>query len=501
MGAVARVLGEPADRADRGPLVVGLVLTSAVLLGAMLFLDAANLDVWTGTITFLVLVAASVPLFRWIARKDGDPWMFRLYFGGLVLKLLFSLVRYFFIFVVYDSNGDAGVYHEAAAEFVRRFQAGIPIHPLPIISHFPVESQRIGDLTGVIYILTGTSAYAGFFVFSWLCFLGQVLFVRGLHAAVPEADQRRYAAILLFLPSLLFWPSSIGKEASMIFCLGILAYGGALLLAPKPRAAGALYFAIGLALVLLVRPHIAAMSLAALILAMGVGALSRSERLTAANRALRIVVLVGLLAAVGTVSTALSSSFEEGADTSSVALSQSANPQGTTESRLEKTLEQTSIGKSEYSAPAVSTPLDLPWAVVSVLFRPFPWEARNLNSLIAAAEGALLVALFVLAWKRLRGFPRLALRRPYLIFVSAYVLVFAIAFSYVGNFGILTRQRTQMLPAALAFLALPVVLRRGRDDQEEPSDLVVPEVYSSSATSIVHEGEIAPGGAPVGPRV
>jgi hypothetical protein len=291
----------------------------------------------------------------------------------------------------------------------------------------------------------------------------------------------------------------------MIFCLGVLAYGGALLLAPKPRPMGAVYFAAGLGLVLLVRPHIAAMSLAALILAMAVGALSRSERLSAANRILRLAVLVGLLAAVSVVSTTLSSSFDEGTDTNSVALSQSANPQGSTESQLEKTLQQTSIGKSEFTAPAVSTPLDLPWAVVSTLLRPFPWEARNLNSLIAAGEGALLGTLFLLSWKRLRGFPRLALKRPYLVFVSAYVLVFAIAFSYVGNFGILTRQRTQMLPAAIVLLALPVVARRRDEADDEPVTELGPtdgqgEVCSDTSAGIVFQGVAAPGVAPAGPR-
>ena len=33
--------------------------------------------------------------------------------------------------------------------------------------------------------------------------------------------RRRYALLVLFLPSLLFWPSSIGKEAWMTLALGL----------------------------------------------------------------------------------------------------------------------------------------------------------------------------------------------------------------------------------------------------------------------------------------
>jgi hypothetical protein len=481
------------DEVDGPVVLIGIAATAALLVGAMLFLDLANLDVWTATITALALMAIAVPIFHWIARRDGEPALFRIFLAGFAAKLLFSLVRYFFIFVVYNSEADAGVYHEAGAEFVRRFRQGVPIHPLPIIRNFPVESQRIGDLTGVIYVATGSSAYAGFFVFSTLCFIGQLLYVRALKVAVPEADFTRYAKIIVFLPSLLFWPSSIGKESLMIFCLGIITYGAALLLAPKPRLAGGLYFALGSGLVLLIRPHIALMSIVALIAATAVGALAKGG-VGAKGRAIRIAALVGLLLAIGVVSTSVSSMFQE-QDTQSIALSSDGSSGGTA-SQLETTLERTSRGNSEFTPPAATSPEKLPFAVVSVLLRPFPWEAHSLNSLISAAEGVLLGLLLLTSIRRIRHLPALAMRRPFLVFVASFVLVFSIAFSFVGNFGILARQRSQMLPAALVVLALPVALMKQRrpepDDEEGDEQGEVPTSGALATVGGRPEGQQAP---------
>ncbi len=127
--------------------------------------------------------------------------------------------------------------------------------------------------------------------------------------------------------------------------------------------------------------------------------------------------------------------------------------------------------------PTVTSPVDLPAATVTVLFRPFPWEARNVNGLIASAEGLLLMGLFVTSGRRLAhlgpygaaaALPRSM--RP------AFALVFIVAFSYVGNFGILARQRTQMLPLVLTLIAMyPAARHRtsmfgGRPDRSTPEN-------------------------------
>ena len=87
---------------------------------------------------------------------------------------------------------------------------------------------------------------------------------RAFVVAIPDGNRRSYARLLFFLPSMLYWPSSIGKEAWMLFCLGLAAFGTARLLTGRPWRGLAL---AGTALWLgaLVRPHVTGMAAVAML--------------------------------------------------------------------------------------------------------------------------------------------------------------------------------------------------------------------------------------------
>ncbi len=470
------------DPIDRSLAAGGLAVILVLLAVVAVMLDASALDVWTGLILSLVLVIVSVPMCTWIARREDDQKLFPILFGGIVAHMVFALVRYFFIFSVYKGSADAGKYHEAGVTFANNLRDGRPLHPIPIMEGFPAESQRIGDVVGGLYTVTGPSAYAGFFAFSWLCAVGLILMVRAFKVALPEGDYRRYALLVMFLPSLLFWPSSIGKEALMIFCLGIISYGAALLLAPRPQVRGAWYFTVGLLLVSLVRPHVALMSAAGLVLALMVAVMTSAratERLGSRGRLVRIVGLVVMVAVALAVVSRIGDVLEERGQETSAAAS------------LEQATEQTSIGNSEFTPVAVASPQALPAAIVSVVFRPFPWEARNANSLIAAAESLVLAGIFVLSWRRVLSFPRLATQRPFLLFCSTYVVAFSVGFSFIANFGILARQRVQVLPAVLALVALPPYVasrKRARAGIVEEAGILTGDVAAAGSFGRVETG-------------
>jgi hypothetical protein len=57
---------------------------------------------------------------------------------------------------------------------------------------------------------------------------------------------------------------------------------------------------------------------------------------------------------------------------------------------------------------------------------------------------------------RLVRLPSFIFRVPYVAYCLAFVVMFVFAFSSIGNFGIMTRQRTQVFPFLLVFLAIPV---------------------------------------------
>jgi hypothetical protein len=127
---------------------------------------------------------------------------------------------------------------------------------------------------------------------------------------------------------------------------------------------------------------------------------------------------------------------------------------------LDTTDQRTGQGGSEFEAVRVKSPTEFPNAVLAVLFRPWPWEAGNAQTLIAAAEGVMLLVLGAAATTRLLRLPRYIFQVPYVAYALTYTVMFVIAFSSIANFGILTRQRTQVLPLVLVMLVLPMETNR-----------------------------------------
>ena len=92
--------------------------------------------------------------------------------------------------------------------------------------------------------------------FSALAFAGSVFFYRAFIIAFPETRPNLYRLLIFFLPSILFWPSSLGKDAWVFFGSGFVAYG--LTSTVRSRLfSGLLTATLGLLLISVARPHIA----------------------------------------------------------------------------------------------------------------------------------------------------------------------------------------------------------------------------------------------------
>ncbi len=80
--------------------------------------------------------------------------------------------------------------------------------------------QFVERFTSFVYTLVGSSKLTGFVMFGWLAYWGAVLFVKAACIAVPGLAKRRYAVLCMLAPSIVYWPSSSGKEALMMCFLG-----------------------------------------------------------------------------------------------------------------------------------------------------------------------------------------------------------------------------------------------------------------------------------------
>src|SRR5690606_29385585 len=146
----------------------------------------------------------------------------------------------------------------------------------------------------------------------------------------------------------------------------------------------------------------------------------------------------------------------------------SVSPQGV-EQVFDYTTQQSGQGGSECEPVQVKSPTGFPNAMYSVLFRPMPCQASIAHALIAEADCSRLLVLCAEALPQLVRLPKYLFRVPYVAYALTYTVMFVIAFSSISNFGILTRQRTQVLPLLLVLLVLPRDI--GRAEPSRPPTL------------------------------
>jgi hypothetical protein len=413
--------------------LVGLGATYLVVLAWSM--SHASFDVWGGILVAPFLIALTVPLALSAAKADGTSRTARLVMAAVLLKLVGSVVRYYVSFSVYGA-ADATLYHQQGKFISASFRDG----------DFAVDIGRkvagtgfIDIVTGSVYTVTGASKLAGFFVFAWLGFVGLFLFYRAFRIAFPEGDARRYGLLVFFLPSLLFWPSSIGKESWMMLCLGVMAYGTARILARQPWGVPAVVLgAFGTAIV---RPHVTLIAMVALFAAYLLRPASKESVLgPVAKIAMLGVLAVGLMV----VASQMESFFGV-----------SVLDQGGADQVLERASLQSDEGGSAFEAARPTSPVGAVQAAVAVVFRPWPYEVHNAQALLASMEGMLLLGLALTSLSRLASVPRAMLKRPYVAYALLFSLSFAYAFASIGNFGILSRQRVQLYPFLVVLICVP----------------------------------------------
>lgn len=418
-----------------GPNAIVLAGSAAYLAALAWAWQHTSYDVWGALLVAPMLIAVSIPILRRVAYDEHDPKMVRLLTAAVALKLFMALVRYGVGKGIYGGVPDAANYHNWGARLSPLFRSG----DFRTLGESLSGTGFIRVLTGVIYTVTGPTIIGGFVVFAWIGFWGLYFFYRAFRLALPEADHRRYARFVFFLPSMLYWPSSIGKEAYMCFMLGISAYGAAKLLNHQ-RGAFAI-IATGITGCAFVRPHVSLLMFIGLAMAYLVRPARRGRFGGALPKLLGMTVLiVGGIFLLDRVS----SFFEIG----------TVSAEGTSQV-FESTAVHTDEGGSAYKTVAPTSPTRFGWAVVTVLFRPFPNEAGNVQAGLASLEAGAILVLCLLSIPRVMGLFSDLRSNAYAVLAITYILLFCYAFASIGNFGILTRQRVQVLPFVLVLVCLP----------------------------------------------
>lgn len=420
--------------AQRWGISIGVALIGVYAVAMGWAFESQSYNVWGSMLIAPLLGAANAILIWQVGQREDDKWVAKLLGIGFAAKMLGSFARYYMVFVLYDGVGDASGYNNYAVRHYLLWRQG---------QFFWEPSEKAGTqnlelITTGVYTFIGPAPLAGFLVFACFAYWGCYLLYRAFRVALPEGNHRLYAAVVFLAPSLLFWPSSIGKEAWLMLWVGVTALGAARFFQKQPGALMLLVLgALGTAII---RPHITVLLAVGLLVAQAFRPV-RGEAIGVLAKALGVVAAIGAIAILTTQSAEFLGIEDLSLDTVTGKIDWAAG--------------QTATGGSAFTPVPLSSPLGIPAAIGTMLFRPFPWEAKSAVMLMQSAEGLVLAWLCWRQRARLRQLPRQLRTNPYVTFAVVYALAFTIAFAGFGNFGILARQRTLMLPFFLVLLALP----------------------------------------------
>ncbi len=295
-----------------------------------------------------------------------------------------------------------------------------------------------------MYAMVGPSMVAGFVMSAFVASIGAWGFCRGAEIGLRSWDVRGYWLAILFLPSLVIWPSIFGKDALIFGALGLVAYGAAGLFSGRGPA-HTVALLVGLIVVGLVRPHIAFVVLCAWLGSYVRLPNARSRK--SGSWLARVAVLVVGGAAIGMMVSRVLGGFD---------------PEAALDS-LSRFSSRTSYGGSAI-APVMEEGATVAEAVpgffsgaLRVLLRPYVWEAHKPAVLIAALEvlGVLLLLLARApnAWRGLRSSDGQFLR--FCVLISLFTMAII---GVAGNLGIIVRHRAMVWP----FLLVPFLVSRNR---------------------------------------
>jgi len=385
-----------------------------------------------------LLVMATAPFLIRATRQTPAFDLGGVFLCGLVLRFAFTYYRF-----VHAT--DAWGYHvdgERLATFYRHFDFSAPTN-----GSVP-GTGGMNAISAGVEILVNSDFFATFVITTFLSFIGCWLLYRAFETAVPDGDHYRYALLIMLMPSMCFWPSSLGKDAWMVFTVGVAAYGAARVL--TRRVGGYTLLAIGLFAASFVRPHLALLTIIAFLTALLVGRRDTGQRKTITPSFLAKIVGLALVLVIGSVLISRTQRLLDINDFSSASLDKASA----------SVTDRTSEGNATYNAANPRSPFGFAEATVTVLFRPFPIEAHGTEQLASAFEGVFLIVFTAASFRRLMTIPRRLRAQPYVMFALSFVLLWILVFGIIANFGILARQRTQMYPFFFVLLSVAAVVAK-----------------------------------------
>lgn len=340
-------------------------------------------------------------------------------------------------------------YDLIAREIVRHWQvAGVP---LPALS---------GGKEGFYYLLAGLYRVFGSYTAAGLAV--NAVLAAGLVPVMYDVTRRlfgpaaaRYAVpLVVVFPGLFLWTSQLMREAGMLFLLAV-ALNCAVRLAERVLPTPLIVLAAALILAFTFRSWVALILAAGLFVGIALGHSRVTSGLAAGFGGLVVVASVMLASGLGYSGYKQATSVNlKQADVVRKDSANSANTGFAPEADISST---------------PSAVRYLPRGVLNFVLGPFPWQIRSSRQLPFIPDMIVWWALLPSLWTGYRAAGRVVGRRRLLIVLPAVGIILFMSLA-LGNFGVIVRERLQVLVLIVPLMALGLAERASRRHADSSSN-------------------------------
>lgn len=363
------------------------------------------LEIWQTANPFLILFLSMFAIIV-VSRKFGaqDKRVLLLYFWHTA----FTFVYYWFTVNV---GADASVYYEKAFRGNLVFEPG---------TNFIVYLVSI--LTNYLHL----NMLGCFLVFNLIGSLGLIILDTIIQPLVKNQQKslRVVATLVIFLPSISFWSSGIGKDG-ISFLGAVLALWSALEL--KKRMGS---MSIAILMMFLVRPHIAGMMIIALAVS-----LFFDKKVNIIMKLVLAFVTIGISAFL-----------------IPYALNYAGVNAGNSPDDIASYIESREDVYKNTDSGITLSELSFPMKLFTYMFRPLIFEARSITQIFSALDNLILLYLFIFGGYKLIKKKNITSQENRKFMWSYVIIAWVVLALTTGNLGIAVRQKIMVLPFLLFIL-------------------------------------------------
>jgi len=411
---------------------LALLVILAIVMGASVVTSSQLLAlILPGMVGVLVLVAMVLRLTDFFDDEDAlrrVMWWTMVSFGAhLLVGLLITNIGPLRGYLGPDSLG----YHAGAVDIVQHWRLDYPLPDLP--------SGKEGFFYALagLYWLVGTEPTAGLVMNATLAAAMVPLMADLTNRLAGPRAAHKIPPLLVLLPGLMLWPSQLLREAGMLFLLVLVANLG-VRLSERVTVPSLLGLVVSIAVMLTFRGYIAVVVAGTVLCGV---ALSKRHLLAGVGTAISAVLIGSILVLSFGLGYA-------GYQTAVNANLQQANivRQGLSVSVASGYASDVDVSNS---GAAITY---LPRGLTSFMLGPFPWQIRGVRQLPALPDVIVWWYLLPMLWRGCQVARREGERRAYVLLLPALGVASVLGL-ILANYGILVRERTQVVVLLLPLIA------------------------------------------------